>query len=148
LEDIEACMLRGLEMKPGTMVEFDVDNLLRMDTISQVQSLRDAVGAGIMAPDEARSKLDLRPVPGGASPYMQQQNFSLEALAKRDVQDDPFGTAKPPPAPPPANGPDQTDGQDNVDDSGDSGTDTATRHLIPSARDILDRARSHDARAA
>jgi hypothetical protein len=27
---------------------------------------------------------------------VQQQNFSLEALAKRDAQDDPFGTAPEP----------------------------------------------------
>ena len=93
LEDIEACLVRGLEMKPGTKVEFCTDGLLRMDTVSQVTSLRDAVGAGIMSPDEARAKLDLPPVPGGEGPYLQQQNYSLEALAKRDAGDDPFGTA-------------------------------------------------------
>jgi HK97 family phage portal protein len=148
LEDIEACLLRGLEMKPGTKVEFDIDNLLRMDTISQVQSLRDAVGAGIMAPDEARAKLDLPPVPGGESPYMQQQNFSLEALAKRDTQDNPFG-----PAPgaaqssPPPDQSNPTDGADNVDGTGDGTADTQ-RHIIPSAKDIFDRLRAYDARAA
>ncbi len=33
---------------------------------------------------------------------MQQQNYSLEALAKRDAQDDPFGKSQPEPAPPAA----------------------------------------------
>jgi hypothetical protein len=42
----------------------------------------------------------LKPVKGGKSPYLQQQNYSLEALAKRDAQDDPFKPATPP-APPP-----------------------------------------------
>jgi phage portal protein BeeE len=41
----------------------------------------------------------LPPVAGGDSPYMQQQNYSLEALAKRDTQEDPFGLDKPQDAP-------------------------------------------------
>jgi phage portal protein BeeE len=48
-----------------------------------------------MAPDEGRAKLNLPPVPGGKYPYLQQQNYSLEALAKRDASD-PFAA---PPAP-------------------------------------------------
>ncbi|MNL46446.1 hypothetical protein D3C87_1691570 [compost metagenome] len=32
---------------------------------------------------------------GGATPYLQQQNFSLSALSKRDAQADPFATAQP-----------------------------------------------------
>jgi hypothetical protein len=61
------------------------------------------VKSGIRAPDEARARLNLPPVPGGKYPYLQQQNFSLEALAKRDAQEDPFGTKpKPEPVAPPA----------------------------------------------
>jgi phage portal protein BeeE len=70
-----------------------------------VTTLRDAVGAGVMSPNEGRSKLDLKPVEGGESPYLQQQNYSLAALAKRDAQDDPFAPntpALPPPAAAPA----------------------------------------------
>jgi phage portal protein BeeE len=71
-----------------------------MDSVTQVTAIRDAVGAGVMSPNEGRGKLDLKPVDGGESPYLQQQNYSLAALAKRDAQDDPFAPAKPP-APPP-----------------------------------------------
>jgi hypothetical protein len=50
--------------------------------------------------------MSLPPVDGGDSPMIQQQNFSLAALAKRDAKDDPFATApKPAPVPPPANDP-------------------------------------------
>jgi phage portal protein BeeE len=49
-----------------------------------------------MAPNEGRAKFDLKPVKGGDSPYLQQQNYSLEALAKRDAQADPFAPATPP----------------------------------------------------
>lgn len=109
LEDIEACLISGLEMKPGTKVEFCTDGLLRMDTNSQITALRDAVGSGVMSPNEARAKLDLPPTTGGDGPYLQQQNYSLEALAKRDAQADPFGTTAPAPQatpqPPQDNGP-------------------------------------------
>jgi phage portal protein BeeE len=66
-----------------------------------VTTLRDAVGAGVMSPNEGRSKLDLKPVKGGESPYLQQQNYSLAALAKRDTQTDPFAPKTPPALPPP-----------------------------------------------
>lgn len=72
--------------------EFDTDNLLRMDTVSQMEALKNA--AGILEVDEMRAKLDKRPTKGGNAVYLQQQNFSLEALAKRDAKEDPFGTAK------------------------------------------------------
>jgi hypothetical protein len=54
-----------------------------------------------MAPDEARKKyFGLGPVPGGATPYMQQQMFSLAALAERDANQPFAKPATPPPAAP------------------------------------------------
>jgi HK97 family phage portal protein len=103
IEGIEELLDHGLGLggwAGGMGTEFDTDNLLRMDSVTQVTAIRDAVGAGVMSPNEGRGKLDLKPVDGGESPYLQQQNYSLAALAKRDAQDDPFAPAKPP-APPP-----------------------------------------------
>jgi phage portal protein BeeE len=37
-----------------------------------------------LSPNEARAKFNMPPTKGGESPYLQQQNFSLEALSKRD----------------------------------------------------------------
>jgi len=85
----------GIGWSVGVGTEFDIENLLRMDTTAQVAAIRDAVGAGVMAPNEGRARLDLKPVEGGKSPYLQQQNFSLEALAKRDAQADPFAPNTP-----------------------------------------------------
>ena len=59
----------------GMGTEFDTENLLRMDAVTQVTAIRDAVGAGVMSPNEGRAKLDLKPVEGGKSPYLQQQNY-------------------------------------------------------------------------
>jgi len=103
IEEIEELLDHGLGLggwAGGMGTEFDTENLLRMDSVTQVTAIRDAVGAGVMSPNEGRGKLDLKPVDGGESPYLQQQNYSLAALAKRDAQDDPFAPAKPP-APPP-----------------------------------------------
>src|SRR5215510_196397 len=103
IEEIEELLDDGLGLggwAGGMGTEFDTENLLRMDSITLVTTIRDAVGAGVMSPNEGRAKFDLKPVTGGESPYLQQQNYSLEALAKRDAQEDPFAPAKPP-APPP-----------------------------------------------
>jgi HK97 family phage portal protein len=102
IESIELCLDEGLELPVPYGTEFELDDLLRMDTATQVKALSDAVGAGIMAPNEARRRLNLSPVKGGASPYLQQQNFSLAALDKRD-KDDPFAKPEPAPAAAPAN---------------------------------------------
>jgi HK97 family phage portal protein len=98
IEAAELCLDEGLQMKDGVGTEFDTDNLLRMDSVTQMEVLDKS--KGIMSPNEQRKKLDLKPAAGGNSPMLQQQNFSLEALAKRDAQEDPFGTAaKPSPEP-------------------------------------------------
>lgn len=77
--------------------EFDIDNLLRMDSVTQMEVL--SKSAGIMEVDEMRNKLGLRKTKGGNAVFLQQQNYSLPALAKRDAREDPFGTAKAPAAP-------------------------------------------------
>lgn len=95
VEEYEACMDDGLAVPDKYGVELDIDGLLRMDMGTLVETLAAAVGGGIMAPDEARKRINLSPVAGGATPYLQQQNFSLSALSKRDAQADPFGTSQP-----------------------------------------------------
>jgi HK97 family phage portal protein len=101
IESVEASLDEGLglvNVSGRTLgVEFDLDDLLRMDSSTLTESLRDQVGAGITAPNEARRRLNLKPATGGDTPYLQQQNYSLSALDKRD-RGDPFA---PPPAPVP-----------------------------------------------
>lgn len=103
IEDLELCLDEGLEMtEAGYGTEFDLDGLLRMDTASLYKANNDGVGGGWLAPNEARRRVNLPGVDGGESPVMQQQNYSLAALAKRDAGD-PFNQAPPPaPATPPA----------------------------------------------
>ena len=100
IEAAELCLDIGLGIGDGVSfqgatyaTQFDVDNLLRMDAVSQMEVLDKA--KNLMKPNEARKKLDLPPVPGGDSVYRQQQDFSLEALAKRDARTDPFASMAP-----------------------------------------------------
>ena len=102
IEQFEICMDDGLGLdtpKSGRMmgVELDLDSLLRMDSASMIKSMAEGVSGGVISPNEARRRIDLKPVTGGESPFLQQQNYSLAALAKRDAQADPFGTAAPEP---------------------------------------------------
>lgn len=100
VEHIESLLDAGLNTGKSLGVEFDTDSLVRMDTPTQIKAAAEGIGGGGMSPDEARKRfLHLGPVAGGSTPYLQQQNFSLEALAKRDAQPDPFGTATPKPQP-------------------------------------------------
>lgn len=112
IEDIELCLDEGLGLRPKYRSEFDLNDLLRMDRASLVTAEAELVKAGIGAPNESRQRLNMKPVPGGDSPYMQQQQFSLEALAKRD-EEDPFSK---PEAAPTAAAPDE--GDNSNDDSG------------------------------
>lgn len=84
IEGIELALDEGLELPKQYGTEFDLDDLLRMDTVALVDALSEATKAGLMAPDEGRKRLNLGPVPGGKFPYLQVQNYSLEALSKRD----------------------------------------------------------------
>lgn len=92
IEAMELCLDDGLSLADGTGVELDLDVLFRMDQKTLFEVLDRGVKAAILSPNEARKRVNLGPVKGGDSPLAQQQNFSLEALAKRDARDDPFGT--------------------------------------------------------
>lgn len=97
IEEYETCMDDGLGMAEDIGLELDLDALLRMDSQTQINVLRSSVEGKLRTIDEARKKLNLGSVTGGDSIWMQQQDFSLEALSKRDEQ-----AALMPPAPTPA----------------------------------------------
>jgi len=105
IESIELLCDEGLGLTATDQrygVELDVKNLSRMDTTSRVTAARDSLKAGMTVNEVRREYYDLPAVPGGDAVYLQQQDFSIEALAKRDALPDPFGKAEPalPPKPP------------------------------------------------
>ena len=109
IESIELLLDEGLGLGTRLGTEFDLDDLLRMDTATQVKMLSESVLGGLAKPNEARRKLGYGPVEGGDTVYLQMQNFSLAALAKRDAQDDPFSPKDAEPKQATAEGADQDD---------------------------------------
>lgn len=84
---IETALDAGLELPAPYGTEFDLDDLLWMATETRVKAAHDAVAAGVMTPNEARFKyFGLGPVEGGDTCLVQQQYYSLAALAARDAQ--------------------------------------------------------------
>jgi len=106
IENIEALLDEGLGLTATNRPlgsEFDIEDLLRMDTATKAKAITELTGAGLMKIDEGRRKFDLPPIPGGNDAYMQQQNYSLSALARRDQSPNPFAPGAPAaPATPPA----------------------------------------------
>lgn len=84
LTDIQRLLNDGLEVGENEGFRFDLESLLMMDSQTQMNVLKEGVGSGIFEPNHARRKFNLPPVEGGDTPYLQQQNYSLEALARRD----------------------------------------------------------------
>jgi HK97 family phage portal protein len=117
IEDAEVCLDEGLGLSESVGTEFDLDGLLRMDSVTQISVLKEAVGAGVMSPNEARAKVDLPPTAGGETPYLQEQNYSLAALAKRDALADPFNRAAPAPVPQAQDDEDEDEDEESDDDS-------------------------------
>lgn len=96
IESCEILLDEGLGLTSGPPpiygTEFDLDGLLRMDPVSRADRYAKEIGSGMRKPNEARASEDLEPVAGGDECYLQQQNYSLAALAKRDAKSDPFST--------------------------------------------------------
>lgn len=111
IEEMEALLDKGLGMGQRIGTALDLDGLLRMDTLSKMSAAEKAIKSG-MSPNEVRLRFyDLGKVVGGDQPYFQQQDFSLEALAKRDSKPDPF--AKEPKSRPPTSEPVDDDMDDD-----------------------------------
>jgi HK97 family phage portal protein len=94
-EEYEACMDEGLALPDRYGVELDVDGLLRMDMGALVETLAAGVKGGVMTPNYALKRLNQPSVEGGDTIYLQQQNYSIQALSRRDAQADPFATSQP-----------------------------------------------------
>jgi HK97 family phage portal protein len=100
IEGIEELLDVGLNLPANLGTEFDLDDLMRMDSVLKMRTAGEGVKAGILSPNEGRKKFSLPPVKGGETPYLQEQNYSLAALDERD-KTNPLAAKKPaaPPSP-------------------------------------------------
>lgn len=101
VSDMEAALDEGLGLettKEGRRlgIELDKDALLQMDTATQYKTLSEGVRGGFLAPNEARAKVDLRPLPGGDTVYLQRQDIPLQIAAEAKVESVPVVSGDPP----------------------------------------------------
>jgi len=99
IESFELAMDEGLGLPMDLRTECDLESLFRMDVKAIYETNEIGTRSGVLSPNEARARVSKGPVEGGESPLMQQQNYSLAALAERDANS-PFAT---PPQEPVAN---------------------------------------------
>ncbi|HHY8281612.1 TPA: phage portal protein, partial [Escherichia coli] len=92
IESIELLLDEALETGENESTEFDVTTLLRMDSERRMKTLGESVKNTLLTPNEARKRENLPPLAGGDALYLQQQNYSLEALSRRDAREDPFAS--------------------------------------------------------
>ena len=92
IENFELCLDEGLALPAKYRIYLDLDGLFRMDSKTRMETLGLGVDKALMTPNEGRRALNLAPLTGGNTVYMQQQNYSMEALSKRDSKPDPFAT--------------------------------------------------------
>lgn len=76
----------GLELRNDLGVMLDLDDLHLMDSKTQMETAVAGVGGGILTPNEARRRFDKKPLTGGDTVYLQQQDYSIEAINRRDTQ--------------------------------------------------------------
>lgn len=94
IEALELLLDEGAEAEEGIGYEVDIESLLRMDGTAMAEYLTKLREGSILTINEARKKIGLPKVEGGDTVWMQQQNFSIQALQKRDEMSDPFGLDK------------------------------------------------------
>lgn len=120
IENIELSLDEGLgltEKKDGTLygTEFDLDDLLRMDTATKVKAVADSINGAFLTPNEGRKKFDMKPIKGGDTVFLQQQYFSLQALAERD-ENKPFAKPEAPALPPPEQSNDNEEPEEDAEE--------------------------------
>ncbi|MVT28509.1 phage portal protein [Acidovorax citrulli] len=80
IEEMELALDEGLALPAGYRTELELDNLLRMDPATQADVLSKLVQGSIKAINEARRDVNLPPLEGGDTVYMQQQDFPLHEV--------------------------------------------------------------------
>lgn len=94
IEDIELCLKEGLDLAEDFKVNIDENAMLRMDSKTQMETLVAAVKGGIETNNEARKSRNKKPILGGDTVWLQQQDYPIEVLVNRRSPDD-VGSSQP-----------------------------------------------------
>jgi len=89
IEKLELCLDEGLELPKPYGTEFNLDDLLRMDSATRTTNAKTAIAAGMTINESRRKHFDLGPVEGGDTVYLQQQMWPIEELTGRPIPGQP-----------------------------------------------------------
>lgn len=84
----EQVLEKGLGLSPDKIggvrygVQFNVNDLLWMDSSTMIDVIQKGIAAGVMTPNEGRAQINLEDVEGGNTPYLQQQYIPLSVAAQ------------------------------------------------------------------
>lgn len=103
IEEMEACLDDGLGLDGITKgVELDLDGLLRMDSKTQMETIAAGINAKALSINNGRKKVNLPPIEGGDTVYMQQQDYPISEIRKNRIQGEPADVDPTDPEEPPA----------------------------------------------
>lgn len=98
IEGVELCLDKGLELPNRVEVEFDLEQLFRMEADIRFTVYDKAIKAGIYSINEVRLKENLPPTPGGEAPMIQMQYVPLPVAVEQAKVNLEKSQEPPPPA--------------------------------------------------
>lgn len=102
VQDAETLLDEGLELpQKGYNAQFNIDDLLRMDSATQMAFVSKGIEKAVFSPNEGRRRFNMPPVKGGEKPLLQQQNWPIDVLADRPPPTNPAAKAPAPNVPQP-----------------------------------------------
>lgn len=87
IEEMEACLDDGLGLDGVTRgVDLDLDGLMRMDSKTQMETIGEGIQAKAYTINDGRKKLNLPPIDGGDTMYMQLQDLPISEVKDNKIQ--------------------------------------------------------------
>lgn len=87
IEEMEACLDDGLGLDGVTRgVDLDLDGLMRMDSKTQMETIGEGIQAKAYTINDGRKKLNLPPIDGGDTVYMQLQDLPISEVKDNKIQ--------------------------------------------------------------
>lgn len=86
MEAIEWCLQDGLGLSESLEVHIDTTDLLRMDSVSQMELVTKGIQGRVYTTNEGREAFNLGPVEGGSRVFAQMQDIPLDQIGVQPVQ--------------------------------------------------------------
>lgn len=96
IQHMEELLDDGLKIERPLSVKLDIEPLMRMDEGKRADVATKLVGGGIETPNEGRRRFNRRPLEGGDTVYMQQQDYPLDQVRQNRIVPD-VGVTEPDP---------------------------------------------------